>query len=300
MSQSPLDVILVPALMILLGYVVKRLGILKAKDSYTLNEIVLKISMPSLIFSNLISAQIDISMALLPIISILISLSGAILGFIFAKVRGMSKKDMWTIIIACAMINSGFIGYPIVLGVFGHLGFIRAIFFDLSTTIVFVLFGVILLWVFGGTMKDVGKSVLTFVPLWAVIFGLLLNILNIQIGTTLMSTFTYLGNATVPLIMLSLGLALDFKEVKAHFGTACYTSFVRLIIAPVIAFAFVLLFHVNGLNANVAILESAMSTAMITLVLSITYKLDISLMTACIFTSTIFSLITLPILIGIL
>ncbi len=300
MSQSPLEIILVPALMILLGYIIKKVGILKSEDSYVLNDIVLKISMPALIFSSLISAKLDINMVYITLICILISLLGVILGFIYAKVRGMSKKEMWTIILACSMVNGSFVGYPIVLSVFGNPGFVRAIFFNIGTTFVFVIFGVILIWLFGGNIKNVEKSVISFVPLWAAILGLFFNLIHIQIGTVLMSTLSYLGNATVPLIMLSLGLALDFKEVKAHFGTACYTSFVRLIIAPVIAFAFVLLFHVNGLNANVAILESAMSTAMITLVLSITYKLDVSLITACIFTSLIFSLITLPILIGIL
>ena len=71
--------------------------------------------------------------------------------------------------VASAMMNSGFIGFPIVLGVFGNEGFLNAIFYDLSTTILFVMFGMILVGEFGGDKKAVIKNGLKFVPLWAVV-----------------------------------------------------------------------------------------------------------------------------------
>ena len=51
---------------------------------------------------------------------------------------------------------------------------------------------------------------------------------------------------------------------------------------------------------QVSVLQSAMPTAMNSLVLAITYDLDVELVSSVIFVTTILSLITLPLIIGIL
>ena len=59
---SSIEIILIPTLMIFLGYALKRVDILKAQDSTTLSKIVINVSMPALIFTNLVTANISINM----------------------------------------------------------------------------------------------------------------------------------------------------------------------------------------------------------------------------------------------
>ena len=195
--------------------------------------------------------------------------------------------------IACAMMNTGFLGFPISLGVFGNEGFLNAIFFDLETTLIFVIFGMVLVSIFGGNRKEVLKQAVGFVPLWAVIIALLFNIFHLQYGYVIETTLNYLGQSTIPLIMISLGLTLDFKEIKHSFTDSLFVAFVKLILAPIIIFLILNAINFGGLSFKVAILEAGMATAMNALVLAITYDLDTKLMSSIIFTNTVLSLITL-------
>ena len=297
---SSIEIILIPTLMIFLGYALKRVDILKAQDSTTLSKIVINVSMPALIFTNLVTANISINMIILPITSIIVSLICMTIAFLFCKSRGYSKIKTWTLMIASAMMNTGFVGYPITLGVFGNEGLINAIFFDLSTSIIFVVYGLVLVSQFGGDRKEVVKSGLSFMPLWAVIFGLIFNIGHIQYGYVLNSALTYLANSTVPLIMISLGLTIDFKGIKDYLSDSLVVSAIRLVIAPIIVFVALSALNVTGLIFKVAVLESGMSTAMTALVLSITYGLDNKLMSSCIFIDILLSLISLTCVITVL
>lgn len=290
---SPVEIILVPTLMIALGYMLKRQNILKAKDSQILSTIVLTVSLPSLIFVNLSTASISSDMILLPFAAFLVSIICMVISFLFCKSRGYSKVKTWTIMIACAMMNTGFLGFPITLGVFGNEGFLNAIFFDLETTILFVIFGMLLVNVFGGNRKDVLKQAVGFVPLWAVILALIFNFLNLGYGYVIQTSLDYLGQSTIPLIMISLGLTLDFKEIRHAMADSLFVAFVKLILAPVIIFFILSLINIRGLSFNVAILEAGMSTAMNALILAITYDLDTKLMSSMIFTNTVLALITL-------
>ena len=75
---------------------------------------------------------------------------------------------------------------------------------------------------------------------------------------------------------------------------------IRLIISPIIAFSLVYFFGLSGLGGTVTVVEAGMPSAMLSLVLAASYDLDINAAAACIFMSTVISMITLPILIYIL
>ena len=169
----------------------------------------------------------------------------------------------------------------------------QIIVFDLETTILFVIFGMLLVNVFGGNRKDVLKQAVGFVPLWAVILALIFNFLNLGYGYVIQTSLDYLGQSTIPLIMISLGLTLDFKEIRHAMADSLFVAFVKLILAPVIIFFILSLINIRGLSFNVAILEAGMSTAMNALILAITYDLDTKLMSSMIFTNTVLALITL-------
>ena len=267
---NPIEIILIPTIMIIIGYALKRNNVLNAKDSTTLSKIVINISLPSLIFVNLSSAHINSNMAILPVASFAVSMVCMLLAYLFSRSRGYSKIKTWTLMIAAAMMNSGFIGFPITLGVFGNEGFLNAIFYDLATTVLFVMFGMILVGEFGGDKKDVVKNGLKFVPLWAVILGLLFNFSHIE-----------------------MGLTIDFREIKHYLKDSLLISLLRLVVSPLLMFGILSAIHLTGLAFNVAVLEAGMSTAMNALVLSITYNLDNKLMSSCIFTDVLLSLVTL-------
>ena len=298
---SPIEVILVPALMMLFGFFLKYIGFLKQSDRDLLSNIVLYIMLPAMVFINLKKATISSDMLYLPVLGIALSILLLVPAYIYCKVRKYDERTTWTILLAASLMNTGFIGFPVSLGVFGDAGFLNAVFFDLSTSVMVVLYGVILAKKFGGDAREAVKSIVTFMPLWAVIFGLLFNALDINsLGYVLDSILEYLAGATIPMIMLALGLSLDFRNVGENFTDSIVVSVIKLVISPLIILALLILLNIHGMVFNIAILEAGMSTAGNALVLAISYNLDKDLMGSLIFTNVVLSIVTLTAIISFL
>lgn len=299
MNFYSLETILAIILMVLLGYILRRWEILKAEDAASLNKIVVNVAIPSMIFLAMYTANLSVLPSLIPIplVCILVAIITAIIAYIWTRLKKFPKKTRWSIILPSAMLNSGFLGYPISLGIFGTDGLIRAIFYDTGSIIVFIMFGIILIFIFGGRYQDIVKIALIFPPLWGIILGLMANYLSLPLDFIIEDVMKYLAGAAIPLIMISLGLSLEFKGIKENFESAAMVSVVRLILSPVLAFLIVLILGISGLERSVTILEAAMPSAMLSVVLAIKYNLNVKLTASCVFLSTILSLLTLPIII---
>lgn len=295
--MNSIETIIPIIVMIIIGYALKRTSVLKAEDAISLNKIVINIAIPSLIFLAIYTTDLSILPVIAPIpaVCILVGIICGLIAYLVSKARNYPRKIMWSIVSTSAMFNSGFLGYPVVLGVFGTDGLVRAIFYDLGSMILFISFGIFFLLMFGGKYSEILKRALIFPPLWAVILGLLLNFLNLPIGFLTSNILDYLSGAAIPLIMISLGLSIEFKGIKEHFGSVSLVSIIKLMLAPLIAFIIVSILGISGLERSVTIIEAAMPSAMLSLVLAITYELDIKAAAACIFSTTVLSMVTIPI-----
>ena len=92
-----------------------------------------------------------------------------------------------------------------------------------------------------------------------------------------------------------LGVSLKLEGLRNHFKEVSLASIIKLIAYPLIGAGVLSLLNITGFEHTIGFIEATMSSAMIGLVLSITYKLDWELTSDCIFTSTLFSLVTIPI-----
>lgn len=300
--SDALSIIVVILIMIFLGYFLKRINLLNIENIDVLNKVTINVAMPCLIFSSLYAADLSNinNLAIMPLISLSVGAISAIIVFIVLKMKGFPKKSLWGAIIPVAIGNTAFLGFPMVLGVFGQFNLLKAIFYDMGTLIMFLSLSIILMINFGGTLKEVAKKILSFPVLWVVILGISFNVLNIPIGTIADDVIGYLAASAIPIIMISLGLSLRFKGLKKNLKVAGLAVFVKLLIAPIIALIIVTLLGLSGMEYTIAIVEAAMPSGMLTLVLAVTYKLDFEIAADCSIFTTIFSLLTLPIIIGIL
>ena len=299
--MSLLYTFLVILIIIFLGYFSKRIGLLEVNNVDTLNKIVINIAMPCLVFYSLYNTDIALipKLGILPIANIVIAGICGLIAFVILSIKKYDIKKKWSIVLVAAMANTGFFGYPLILGVFGNDGLIRAIFYDVGTTLLFIIFNLLLLILFGGKLKNVVKKILSFPLLWAVVLGLLFNVLNIPIGPVVSNVLVYLKALTVPLIMLSLGLSIDFRGLTKSLDMAAFTSVIKLVIAPIIAVFVLKLFGVSGFEYQISVIEAAMPPAMLALALAINYDLDFHVASDCIFVDMMVSLITLPIIMSI-
>ena len=249
--------------MILIGTFSKKIGLLKEEDVETLNNIVINIALPCMIFNALYTADVSLlpRLSILTVYILITSLIVGVLTYLLLNFLGWDKRKIWSLVIVVVLGNTGFLGYPITQGIFGNAGMIRAVFCDISTSITFVVLSFILILIFDGEIKVAIRKSLTFLPLWSIILGITFNIFSIPI--------TSVGSTVV--------------------------SFIKLIIYPLIALGVLSLLNITGFEHTIGFIEAAMSSAMLGLVLVVTYRLDWELTSDCIFTSTVFSLVTIPI-----
>lgn len=289
-------------IMIALGYILKRIDFLSVDNVDTLNNIVIYIMLPSMIFSALYTADLSIisSLGILPFVILASSFVTGIISYFILKRFNLSDKMLWSVLVTIMIANTGFMGYPISIGVYGSEGFLRAIFCDMATSVIFLILSFALVLKFGGSPKTAVKKIAFFPPLWAIILGILLNITHISIGPVLENTVNYLGNGTIPLIMLSLGISIDFGGIKRSKNMIIFTSIMKLLIFPLIAFFIVSHLGLLDLQFKIPIIEAAMPSGMLSLVLAITYKLDYELTSDCILINTVISLVTLPVILMLL
>lgn len=282
--------------MILIGVLSKKVNLLKEEDVETINNIVISICLPCLIFNALYTADVSIlpSLSILTLHILITSLIVGVLTYSLLKFLGWDQKKIWSIVTVVVLGNTGFLGYPITQGIFGNAGLIRAVFCDCATSITFVILSFILILIYDGTIKSALKKILTFMPLWSIILGILFNVFSVPITSVGSTVVSYLGDATIPLIMISLGLSLNIDGFKHYFKEVSLASFIKLIIYPLIALGVLSLLNIKGFEHTIGFVEATMSSAMLGLVIAIDHKLDANLTSDCIFTSTLLGLITIP------
>lgn len=293
------ETIIAIVVLILIGYICRRLEFLRPEDAKTLNKIVVYIAIPSLIFLAMSRADLSgiATLGTITLICLMVGLVCGVIAYIFAHLMNYSKKTKWTLVTTSAMLNSGFMGYPVVLGVFGGAGMVSAVFYDIGSVIIFISFGLLLILAYGCKFQDILRESVFFPSIIAITLGILANLLNMPLGNIVPNILDYLSGAAIPLIMLSLGLSLEFKEVKERFNLASFVTVIRLVISPLIAIALATILGLSGLNYSVAVVQAGMPSGMLTMVLAIAYNLDVKVTAACVFLSTALSMVSLTVLI---
>ncbi|XRO76429.1 auxin efflux carrier [Methanocaldococcus sp. 10A] len=298
-----MDVVLIVLILVLVGYFSKVFEILREEHAKILNNIVIYIAMPSTIFltilKNVSSSQI-LEFLKLPIVIFLSCLFVGILAYLLGKhIFKLKDGKLGGLILVSMLGNTGFLGYPVALGMFGEVGLAKAIFCDLGGVFATMLLGTYVGIKFGKSKnKSILKEMAKFPPLITGIFTILLAFFGFRleyIPNFLLKSLNYLSSATVPLIMMSLGLSLSPKALKFGVFWGIVASIFRFIVSPATAFTLSELLNIKGLEKNVLLVESSMPSAMMCLVLGTLYELDVKLIASSIFITTTLSLLVIAI-----
>ena len=127
----------------------------------------------------------------------------------------------------------------------------------------------------------------------ATIIALLLK--NVPIHPVIIGTLEYLAAGTVPLVMISIGLTLTTGPVRQYPLPILVAAMLKMAALPL--FVYLLLPAVGvhtGVVRNVAILESAMPSAIFTGVIAARYGANGAFAAGAIFLMTLASVLVIP------
>jgi len=146
-------------------------------------------------------------------------------------------------------------------------------------------------------MGEALRRLATLPLLWAIAAALLLNLLHIALPAFLLGATTLLGNAVSGLMILSLGMALRLETLRdrgRQLGALLPCVIIKLGLSPVVVWAGTRLLGVSQPFADAAILEAAMPTQLIVLVVADRFGLDTELAALAALVTTTASFGTLP------
>lgn len=282
----------------------KPAGIDPDNARHVINTIVINFFLPALCFKVIATSVIDINTVLLPlsgIITILLSIAFSFAVYaIVQKFTKLDQKNKAALVIAASFGNVTFLGLPILTGLYGDDAAQYVLLYDLmATTPLLWLVGAAIASSYGSgrklTIKESLKVLAELPPIWALILGFIANIINLKIPGFLLTTLDMLSMPIVPLMIFSIGLALQMPKAKETI-VAVPAIIIKLCIVPFIAYIVALLLGMNGLPLKATVMEAAMPTMVLSLVIASQYKLDHKLSALVIVLTTAASFITIPLI----
>ena len=115
------------------------------------------------------------------------------------------------------------------------------------------------------------KPLLNCIPVYALLISLIFVYFKIPAPKFLENATFLIGYSTIFLVLMSLGVALSKLKVFDVKETFIY-SFIRVILGPIVGFAFVKFFNLSGVEAGVMFIQASMPSAVLTFLVSEIYS----------------------------
>ncbi len=132
-------------------------------------------------------------------------------------------------------------------------------------------------------------------PLWAGLLGALLNVTGVAMPHWIQGLLGMLASGVIPLMLLSLGLSLSWSQVhRDNLPLVIPAVIARLLLIPLGAWYLSGPLGLAGSERVAAVLETAMPSMVLGLMLCDRYRLNTGLYAMTVTLSTVFSLVTLP------
>lgn len=289
-------------LLLVLGFVLFKCHIFDEYTNKKISALIVNVASPMLIISSIAGVEgNDKSIVFLMIgAGILMYIGFIILGKIINRIFPFPKKD-WPVY-ECMVVfaNTGFMGYPVLLDVFGQEAVFYASLIHMAFNFFVYTYAIMCL-----TKGDDSEFKLNFKQLLTpgivlIFIGILIYLFDIQLPSVLMDTINSVGSLTAPLSMMMIGSSLAVYPIKDSFTDwrSYVFAFVRLLIVPFVTMIVCRLLHINPYYANITIITNAMPVGSMVLMLATQYNTNIKIVTRNIVVSTLLSVITIPIVVA--
>ncbi|RPF54328.1 AEC family transporter [Aquisalibacillus elongatus] len=289
-----LEVVLPIISVFVIGYVIQKWRHLDVK---TASAMTIYIFIPFLVFEAFYNEEFSGAFTNI-VISCFALLFGTILIIkILAVVLKWDRGEESGMILSSAFMNAGNYGAPVILFTFGEEAFTYAIVFMSIQTIIMNVFGVYYASRGGYEFRYAVYAVLKMPATYAIILGIALNLLEVELHSSLTEMVNFMSAVALPLMMVGLGMQLaniSFKEFET--GKVMLGSALKLIVMPVIAVGLVALLPVSDLLGKVIIIQAAMPAAATTTMFALEFKARPDLVSSVTLMTTVLSVITISVL----
>jgi len=288
-----------------MGILLKRHKNFPANSSVAINSYIILISLPSLVlaqFPKLVSTLQPNGNWWLPVIMAWLTffLSLVCINFL-AKKFSWSHATTGALVLTAGLGNTSFVGFPLLEALIGPEAIPIGILVDQpGSFLVLPTVGLVTAAFYSGqniSFTTVFKKVFSFPPFIALIISVIWAKTGLVGYSYFSGAFEKIAATLIPLALFSVGfnLKLDWKLIRKRIVPLSIGLFFKLILVPIFFSFFYLRFlKLEGLEAQVIVLESAMATMITSAIVATEYHLDAELANLMVGISIPLSFVTVP------
>mgnify|MGYP005792431233 FL=1 len=283
-------------LMILIGAGLRKIQIVTTEGRRSMTNLVVNLVLPSNIlyaFSNA-DASAFRSMLVVVVMAFLIQL----VWYLLSKVlwRDMQGNRRGVMRYAFQFSNCGYLGNPVIEGLYGAQGLVYASVFLLPVRLFMWSVGLECFQEEAGSFRKTIRRALTHPCVLATILGVVWMFFPIKLPDFLYNTISGFNQCLTPLTMLVIGFIMAETDLRKMF---CKDLFVitalRLLIQPMLVLAVCRLLNLETLVAEVVTVLVSMPVANTTALLASQHDCDYTFASNVVVFTTLVSMITIPI-----
>ena len=287
------------ALIMALGFLLGKLKLISDKTNRELTNLLLTVFMPASLFTAF-PATYDTGSANLFFSGLLAGVLVMFLLIILAKIifnkKWMKPELSYESQFALIFNNATFLGYPIVAATFGAGGILAYCGFIIAFNIALFSYGI---WLFEHKITvRLFRSVIFNPNIIAVLLGMVLFLLNFSLPSFITDSIQYVGGATTPLSLICIGYMLSQAKLLKVFKKwrLMVTALIQLTIGPLVTWGILTLLNFPAEVIQVCTLIQALPTATSLGLFAVKYGGNAAESSELVTISTIFSIVTMPIM----
>lgn len=269
--------VIVNLLLIAVGYLIKRVGLVSRDEGRILNRIVLYVTLPAVNLQAISGTELSWDLVMLPVAMFVAGMIMSRVGHWRGKALDLSRPDMGTFVISFCGVMASF-AYPFAEAAFGSEGVRTVAISDLGNAL--VIFGIAYSLSFrysknsDFSARQILVKVVTFFPLLAFLIAVVLNLLCVDVRGLPAGLIDALALANSPLLLLSLGIYLDLDVSWSEFRALGTQLLWKYGLGALVSVFTLLALPFTGATRAVTFLLPLMPTSLSTLLFSVEQDLS--------------------------
>lgn len=239
------------------GIFIKQMKLMKKEDAGTILKLVLTATLPALSLLSILKVQLNYDLIYLPFTAQAIVFMIYGISYWVGRKLKLPQTTFGSFIVGCMIMNTGF-SLPFFMAAFGTEGFARASLFDIGNSFLIFTFVYYNAIKYGDNSKHDKIDWVKFMklpPLWGLLIGFIIRICNIQIPEVGLNFINLVGQPTIPLIMIALGLI--FEPKLKRIGAVMTAIFIRMGIGLFLGWLLTYLLGLHGMTRTIIIASAS-------------------------------------------
>lgn len=226
-------------LLMLLGIYARRKGIINEANMSQISALAVNVAYPAIILSSVAGGGTRIEGAELLSavgVALLVLVAAVVLGLLVPRLLGFSKSERGMANAMVVFTNIGFMGLPMIQGIYGSDALIYMTVFLIPFNVLFYAYAIPTIQADGAAKRRFRLRDLLNVGMGACVLSVIVYFSGIRLPYVLSTTVQMIGSLTAPLAMMLIGASLPDIPWRAALTNLRIWAFValKMLILPVV------------------------------------------------------------------